>query len=587
VKGRRGGWIEAGAVLALFVGLAALRLYALDADPPQDLHYQFFTDEGWWAHNAREQALFGHWLIDEHNLPVYATPLYSLGLRGLYAVFGVGLLQTRLISVLSGLLTCGLVYAFLRRSHGWKAAWLATWLLGTNYFVLSYDRVGFQESFQLLFVTATLLAVVAGMSRTAWATAAGVLFVASGLTKPTALTMAPPIAAFWLWQAGARRREGRPWSASLRGPLAFCAAAAATSAILAVVWVIPHWSGIEASILPGARRASLGNPLAGFGLFGLVRPLGSSTLAPNGFLTQTAGLLVLTLWVLCDRIAAPGVRLDPLRRACWSWLGVGALVLGCSYFQPDRRYLILLPPLAILAGLELADGALAIPGRERLAGRAGRWRRIALALAVGGFAGLCLRHPLANEMQSLWGWSRDKSGFVAWAPVVAAAGALAFVAARWLPARPLRVPALAVVGALAALDLLPFGAYLARPVYSIRDASVMLGRMTDPWKPQDRVFLGEVADTLALDTRLFAFTIRDWPDVQEYLNLDGWQRYRPALVVDEPPRGPGFVRLPDLELWPDRDGTPRVRVPLYVRADLAPRTAHAQPGSGSETTSSP
>ena len=99
---RRIPWGEIArlAVLALVVVLP--RVLFLDADPPGDLHVHFITDEGWWAHNARQQALFGRWIMDDHNPPLWSTPAYSFLLWLFYQALGVGLYQTRLLSGLAG-----------------------------------------------------------------------------------------------------------------------------------------------------------------------------------------------------------------------------------------------------------------------------------------------------------------------------------------------------------------------------------------------------------------------------------------------------------------------------------------------------
>ena len=52
--------------LILF-GAASIRLTALGADPPPSMTDAFVSDEAWWAHNARNQVLFGRWVLDDFN----------------------------------------------------------------------------------------------------------------------------------------------------------------------------------------------------------------------------------------------------------------------------------------------------------------------------------------------------------------------------------------------------------------------------------------------------------------------------------------------------------------------------------------
>ncbi|MCG8463015.1 MAG: glycosyltransferase family 39 protein, partial [Holophagales bacterium] len=142
--------ILVGAGLAAF--LVAQRSLFLGADPPTDFHYHFLTDEGGWAHNARLRELFGVWRLDDDAVPLHGAFLYTLALRGIYALFGVGLVQTRLLAVAGGLLTCALLYLFVRRQRSWPTAAVATLLFGASSFVSAHHRVAFVESFQLPFV---------------------------------------------------------------------------------------------------------------------------------------------------------------------------------------------------------------------------------------------------------------------------------------------------------------------------------------------------------------------------------------------------------------------------------------------------
>ncbi len=118
------------------------RLLFLGADPPQDMHEHFFTDEAWWAHNARNHALFGRWIMDDHNPPLYGAPLYTAVLRGVYGLLGTGLVPTRLLAALSGALACVVLYLGLRLRHPRSEALAPALLLAGSYFAISHGRVG-------------------------------------------------------------------------------------------------------------------------------------------------------------------------------------------------------------------------------------------------------------------------------------------------------------------------------------------------------------------------------------------------------------------------------------------------------------
>jgi hypothetical protein len=60
-----------GALLVLFF-TGALRVVALDADPPPSMSSDIASDEAWWAHNARNRTLFGKWVLDDFNQGLFA-----------------------------------------------------------------------------------------------------------------------------------------------------------------------------------------------------------------------------------------------------------------------------------------------------------------------------------------------------------------------------------------------------------------------------------------------------------------------------------------------------------------------------------
>ena len=88
-----GRWLT-GLAATLLVALALRALFPL-ADPPWLSTIGItWHDEGVWAHNARNKALFGQWRLDQWN-PMYVSPVFT-GLEYLsFSAFGVGLWQAR------------------------------------------------------------------------------------------------------------------------------------------------------------------------------------------------------------------------------------------------------------------------------------------------------------------------------------------------------------------------------------------------------------------------------------------------------------------------------------------------------------
>src|SRR5690606_9873255 len=97
-------------------------------------------DEGVWAHNARNKALFGDWRTDEWN-PMYVSPVFTAVEYASFATFGVGLWQARLVSMLAGVLSVIALALGLRAFASRRAAVAGAALLAVNYTWVMYNRV--------------------------------------------------------------------------------------------------------------------------------------------------------------------------------------------------------------------------------------------------------------------------------------------------------------------------------------------------------------------------------------------------------------------------------------------------------------
>src|SRR5947209_744501 len=104
-------WIAACVLIALAV---TLRLMALRSDPYPSLDWSagLLTDEGFYIHNARNVALFGHARTDEFN-NMLLSPLLHYMQIGVFRLFGPGSGPARSISIVCGLATVLFLFAGL------------------------------------------------------------------------------------------------------------------------------------------------------------------------------------------------------------------------------------------------------------------------------------------------------------------------------------------------------------------------------------------------------------------------------------------------------------------------------------------
>ncbi|HEY7028352.1 MAG TPA: glycosyltransferase family 39 protein [Gemmatimonadales bacterium] len=528
---------EIGLVLLLLVIVLVPRLVRLSADPPVDFQSGYLPDEGAWAHNARQHVLFGRWVMEEHNPGLFAAPLYTATLVGVYQLFGVGLIQTRLLSAVAGAMTCLLLYGLLRAERSPGDSLPPALLLGFSYFMLSNNRVGFTESLQLLLITATSLAVLYAARRAGWGVIGGICFVAALLAKPSAVVLGPVFLAFWILHWALARRDETLPRFSLRPVGWFTLGAGIASLAVVLLLVLPHWQAIRQQLSISARNVygtespEAASRIVLFGFEGLGMTL-------NLFWVQSAVLLFGVAALLIARLGK-GLqrRPDLVELLCWVWVLGGVLFLATELYQPDRRFLFLMPPVAILAWQAASGGALRIPARDEWSRPSGaEWP----AMLVGAFLGAVLAfygQALVNRrlliflhlstQPPLRSWA---SGWILNAGLVAGALAGPFVR-RFLPSSARRLPSWVFVALFLLADPGRFLVHLSRPTYGGRDAARLLAELTRGWTPADRVVVGNSAYTLSLGTDLFAFNIRNRQDTGDHENLDGWTRFHPAIAV--------------------------------------------------------
>jgi 4-amino-4-deoxy-L-arabinose transferase-like glycosyltransferase len=573
---RRRPWVLGSILVALLIGS---RFFALDADPPHSMSKDYVSDEGWWAHNARQHVVFGRWIMDEHNAGLMWAPLYSGALRVIYQVAGCGLWQTRSLAAISGVATCLAVFVCLRSLHGMRAAMFSSLLLATNYFWLSYNRVAFVESFQAAMVTGSMLAVAASVRRPVIGMAAGLLFGLAVLAKISALSYSVVFAAFWAWQwisPGQVPDKGKARWCTLRAASGFAGGVAAVLVIAWLLLVLPNGTiiaaeGKKAVSLTAHQRLFVGIATLGIGQ----RPQGLFT---SHFILHAPLLLAGVVCIAVRQLADWRRPLDSTTRLCWCWLILGLVMIGVrSHFDEDRRYLAMLPAMSILLGIELAQSGLTIVSRRELIGRSKLWLRILLAGVVAMVLGFALRTQLTIQLFELLGpaasdpphdFGQPSASALAWLLVSFVAFCLLVPLARWLPADRMHLSAGVVLLVIVGLNVAKVGYSFSHRTYMLPQAAQVLTQIGQRLPEDSPVVLGDSADTLGLGTRFFTFIIRRWDHNQNYLNLDGWERFDPSIVLSDEVK-PGYVHVTDLGVAPDRQGKPQVLIPVWVRESSA------------------
>jgi hypothetical protein len=327
-----------------------IRFAFLSADPPPDTHAHFFTDEGWKTRNARNKVLFDKWVMDDHN-NVRNSPLHHIGSYISFNLFGTGLTQARLVSAVSGSLTIIFLYLFVRRGWNRKGALLSTCLAGFSFVFTTYHRLALQETMIILFLVLTLYLWQKGKDNKWYYVFSGLSMTMAYLTKANGIVIAPIIFVLYLFENYFQRKDKK-------GNDKF----AIVYFIFGSIPLLLFWHLISGYLF---GVSSFANPMRYSGQlssssFELLRNIAIFPTSP--IFGQTPILVTLSLifilHILCSVKNSPRsllANLSSLEFTTISWFIVGSVFIAVMHFQPDRRYIILIPPMSILAAKVLLE----------------------------------------------------------------------------------------------------------------------------------------------------------------------------------------------------------------------------------------
>lgn len=371
------------------LAFVALRLAFIEADPPRYLPsgyhaIELFAEPPAKSHEARNHALFGAFHtnpVDNYQFWRAQSPAWVYPLAAFYGTFGVGYAQLRTFATLTSAL--GLVGLLLLARRRLSA--VGTGALGVfvacDYIGLHYGRVGLLEpalNSLLVWVALTLLLArrhVLWLVPTTWA------FTLALLTKQTGLYVAPLVLAFGFpaWRraarAGARRRlyQGLVLGHALALGAALVAYALTDEYLRTVLWNFGHVvHGEDGATALDAEGLDVGGILARFG--DLTKTWRFVSTYP-----LTGVLAVFEAARLLGR-ARKKRSIAPWQRLALGWFACAALTLFFTKLTEVRFYVLLAPPITLLAA-----SAVESLWRARLVRAKAHGPRLALAATVGVF----------------------------------------------------------------------------------------------------------------------------------------------------------------------------------------------------------
>ena len=337
------GLLAAIGVGALAAALLGVQL-AQDPVPGFTFSNSPFTDEGWSVLGARNQALLGTWSTDEWEL-FWAQLPFNFAALAAFEVGGVGIIQARLVALVSSVAAVGLLAHLLVRRVGLWPAIVGAAGLATSTLLLYYGRLAVLEPMVVLFLVLGFSLLLGGWPRgpLLGGIAAGSALALAMATKPSSgFAVAGMLVAALM--AGA----------SVAGLRRRVVIAVAVIVVLGFGWlvVVMAQPGLLPSILRIWPRQEL--PASLPELLDRARTYVANS---DGALPAAAPLIVGAV-IGVTMGAAAWRHMEPSRRAMLAaaigWFAAGLLILVVVPYRPNRYVLPLLPALAVLTGLGVA-----------------------------------------------------------------------------------------------------------------------------------------------------------------------------------------------------------------------------------------
>jgi dolichyl-phosphate-mannose-protein mannosyltransferase len=485
------------AIVALAILLRAL---FPAADPPwRTTVGVVWHDEGAWVHNARNKALFGAWRLDEWN-PVYIAPVFTALEYASFAAFGVGVRQARLVCEAAGVLSVVLLALGLRRVAGGTAGLVGGALLATNYVYVMYDRAAIMEGLMAAFIVASWYCSARAGREPAWGAAAGLMATLAFFTKAAAAFYVGALALVALLRlAGSYRQpeianrqpvtghRRRVTGDAQRAALWTLAGLAVSFGVVLALFVLPHWSDYrfynwQMSV---TRKPS----------YDLKSVVDRVTWFPVLHDTFTRTWAVLAVGIAgAWGIALRWRRAGDAERLLLLWVGAGTLELLAHDVGNERRFVFLIPALAALAAMVLADGRL-LPERAATIPR----RSLAIAMPFILYSAYVVCGPIAR-LPFLYEVRLPVRSAAAAALLLAGLLVALWPRLRQGLAHGTMRPALAFAFAAVVMagDLVQFGQWAAGRTYKNYQASLALGQVLPP----GTLVQGKLANGLALENRI-------------------------------------------------------------------------------------
>lgn len=394
----------------LIACIAISRFLAISHDPPRWMSADFFYDEGWWADSARGKVFFDDYFADDFGTGFLMTPGYTLLLRGIYSLFGVGIVQNRFVTCIASILIISIVSVTAWKKLGRIEALFCTVLLGISPLFWAYSRVAFVETLQTLFITAAFCIYMLKGQKILGALLSG-LFIALSISIKMNATLIGfiPILIVAAFMAYTEIKQRNISSNNNRLLFLFNAFFWVFLGLVAglgffIFWVIiPFWKEFTTMAI-SESGVGIGSIMSKLTLIGTT--MMSVDMMPGRILPKVWCLMrwspavFFGAWLSCLRFPSNSLktvcksagRKNQFEIGAIAWMMSTLFFISLENHQPDRRFILMLPAMAFTATSflfcrarenEITDKAYAndaFPYRRRLCSTFLLWFALSLPL---------------------------------------------------------------------------------------------------------------------------------------------------------------------------------------------------------------
>lgn len=357
--------------------MLALRLIALDSDAYERLSWSsaLLTDEGFYLHNARNLILFGNTRTDDFNNMMIMPTLHFVQVA-VFKVCGVGIVQSRMISVTLSILTIPVFFDSLRRGFGLREAIVGTIFFGLDHINILYNRLALMDTPAMALAVFTLYTLQLGTCSTRKEPSKGVkrnnasilwLICSGGLLGLTFITRGLytciiPLFMVAAWRMGVDRGQ----KTKLQTTAWFTAGLAGILSVWVVFWYMPNRIEIQhlnhyyftELFLPHNFRQLGHNILSGLFDFqrGIMPYLLRHSPIQFGLAIVGIGWQVNRQWFAKKSDLEPNEQFrndassELFSMLAW-WLIIFLVILLVSDYSPSRYYVLFYPAMSAIAAV--------------------------------------------------------------------------------------------------------------------------------------------------------------------------------------------------------------------------------------------